>query len=44
MNEEHAFHKLVTNMYCSTDTEIVYRYEVKRIFDFTSILIKLINI
>jgi hypothetical protein len=44
MNDEYAFHKFVTSMHCSTDSEIVYKYEVKRIFRFTSIVIKLINI
>jgi len=44
MNDEYAFHKFITNMLCSTDAEIVYKYEVKRIFGFTSIVIKLINI
>jgi len=40
MNDEYAFHRLVTNMHCSTDAEIVYKYEVKRIFGFTSTVIK----
>ena len=44
MNDEYAFHKFVTNTHCNTDEGIVYKYEVQRIFVFTSIVKKLIRI